>query len=141
VAIVLEDIDCKINLVLSLGWCSAESVGAADLTLECGEDDVGVLARVRLGYDICVRWLAINVCGDAAVEEACQVHISESYGGVNNFFPSKLDPRVDRVEAFIEGRSRIRSISAAAEPRATWGRLVANNSPAVGVGVDRGGCT
>jgi hypothetical protein len=50
-------------------------VAATNLTLEGGGDGAGVLTRVGLDDGVGVRWFLVDVSGDAAVGEACEVNV------------------------------------------------------------------
>jgi hypothetical protein len=133
VAVVLKDVQSKVDFLLGLERGGADAMCLTYLTLEGGEDSVGVLAELGLDDEICVGRLA---GGDAAVGEACQVYVKKSNWGINLFFPGKFHLSVDRVQTLIECFSRIRCASAAAEPRAAWRRLVSHNTPTV-IHIDR----
>jgi hypothetical protein len=51
-----------------------------------------------------------------AIWKACQMNIQNCYGFVNLLLPCELDTWVDCIKAIVESRSRVRSLSAAAEP-------------------------
>jgi hypothetical protein len=115
VTIILEDIQCQVNFLLRLWSSGAQSVGVTQLTLKWRDAGIWVLAWVWFDDDISVGRFTIYVCGDAAIWKVCQMYIQQFYGLVN-FLQRELDRWVDRVRAIIESRSRVGSLSTAAEP-------------------------
>ena len=79
---------------------------------------------MRLDTDISVGWFSVYSGGKSAIIVSCHKNIKEGDGIVFFLLARELDPRVNRVEAFIEvlnGISLRFTLNGATKARATRG--------------------
>ena len=101
-AVILKKVSYEFNFIFKILFGAAKAVGSAQFTFEIRDGGEGVLARMGFDSDIGVRGFAVDFSGYFSIRFTGKEDIQECDRTIFFYLSSKLNARVNCVQAVIE---------------------------------------